>query len=120
MKSAVARVHAAVEDGHVPPSLTRMTSSEVAWKGIAQAVAPATIGDVAEAPGLGIVGTCALQQTSPGKFELTKMGVRETARGTGAGAFLLEAVIKRATDALGYICGLGADRSTRDDRRANE
>lgn len=49
-----------------------------------------------EAPGLGIVGTCALQKTGPGAFELTKMGVRETARGLKAGEFLLEATIARA------------------------
>lgn len=49
-----------------------------------------------EAPGLGVVGTCALQKTGPGKFELTKMGVRETARGLKAGEFLLEAMIARA------------------------
>lgn len=49
-----------------------------------------------EAPGLGIVGTCALQKTGPGAFELTKMGVRETARGLKAGEFLLGATIDRA------------------------
>jgi DNA-binding MarR family transcriptional regulator/L-amino acid N-acyltransferase YncA len=49
-----------------------------------------------EAPGLGIIGTCALRKTAPGIFELTKMGVRETARGLKAGEFLLEAVIERA------------------------
>ncbi len=49
-----------------------------------------------EAPGLGIVGTCALQRTGPGAFELTKMGVRESARGLKAGEFLLEAMIARA------------------------
>ncbi len=49
-----------------------------------------------EAEGLGIVGTCALQKTGPGAFELTKMGVRETARGMKAGEFLLEAIIARA------------------------
>lgn len=49
-----------------------------------------------EAEGLGIVGACALQKTGPGQFELTKMGVLETARGGGAGRFLLEAVIDRA------------------------
>ena len=53
-----------------------------------------------EAPGLGIVGTCALQKTGPGAFELTKMGVRESARGLKAGEFLLEAIIARA-EALG-------------------
>lgn len=49
-----------------------------------------------EAPGLGIVGTCALQKTGANAFELTKMGVRETARGLKAGEFLLEAMIARA------------------------
>ena len=29
-----------------------------------------------EDPGLGIVGTCALQKTGEGSFELTKMGVQ--------------------------------------------
>lgn len=56
-----------------------------------------------EAPGLGIVGTCALQKTGPGAFELTKMGVRESARGLKAGEFLLEAMIARARE-------MGADR----------
>jgi len=50
----------------------------------------------AEAPGLGIVGTCALQKTGPTSFELTKMGVRESARGLKAGEFLLNAMIARA------------------------
>lgn len=49
-----------------------------------------------EAEGLGVVGTCALKPTGGGGYELTKMGVRETARGSGAGAFLLEATIARA------------------------
>lgn len=49
-----------------------------------------------EAAGLGIVGTCALQQTSPGKFELTKMGVTAAARGLKAGEFLLAIMIERA------------------------
>ena len=51
-----------------------------------------------EAPGLGIVGTCALHKTGKRTFELTKMGVRETARGMKAGGFLLEAVIARANE----------------------
>lgn len=51
-----------------------------------------------EAPGLGIVGACALQKTGPASFELTKMGVRESARGLKAGEFLLEAVIARAQE----------------------
>lgn len=51
-----------------------------------------------EAAGLGIVGACALQKTGPAAFELTKMGVRETARGLKAGEFLLGGVIDRARD----------------------
>jgi ribosomal protein S18 acetylase RimI-like enzyme len=50
-----------------------------------------------EAPGLGVIGTCALQKTSETAFELTKMGVRESARGLKAGEFLLAAAIARAT-----------------------
>lgn len=49
-----------------------------------------------EAEGLGIVGTCALKPTGGGSYELTKMGVLESARGLGAGAFLLAAAIARA------------------------
>lgn len=48
------------------------------------------------ASGLGVVGACALQKTGPNQFELTKMGVRETARGRKAGEFLLDAMIRRA------------------------
>ena len=55
-----------------------------------------------EARGLGIVGTCALQKTGPTAYALTKMGVRESARGLKAGEFLLAAVIRRAM-------ALGAD-----------
>jgi DNA-binding MarR family transcriptional regulator/GNAT superfamily N-acetyltransferase len=50
----------------------------------------------AEARGLGIVGTCALQKTGERSFELTKMGVRASARGLKVGEFLLRAVIERA------------------------
>lgn len=49
-----------------------------------------------EAEGLGVVGTCALQRTGPGQFELTKMGVSESARGRKAGEALLHATIARA------------------------
>lgn len=49
-----------------------------------------------EAPGRGIIGTCALRKSGAGGFELTKMAVRETARGLKAGEFLLSAVIQRA------------------------
>jgi DNA-binding MarR family transcriptional regulator/GNAT superfamily N-acetyltransferase len=49
-----------------------------------------------EAPGVGVIGTCALQKTGPGCFELTKMGVRASARGMKAGEYLLAATIERA------------------------
>ena len=49
-----------------------------------------------EAQGLGVVGACALQKTGEGRYELTKMGVLESARGLKAGEFLLAAVIARA------------------------
>jgi ribosomal protein S18 acetylase RimI-like enzyme len=51
-----------------------------------------------ELPGLGVVGACALQKTGEGQFELTKMGVLESARGLKAGEFLLKAVIARAIE----------------------
>jgi DNA-binding MarR family transcriptional regulator len=44
----------------------------------------------------GIVGTCALYKSSSGTFELTKMGVRESARGLKVGEKLLHAAIARA------------------------
>jgi DNA-binding MarR family transcriptional regulator len=53
-----------------------------------------------EAEGLGIVGTCALKPTGGGSYELTKMGVRASARGLKAGEYLLAATIARAA-ALG-------------------
>ncbi|HWI86595.1 MAG TPA: GNAT family N-acetyltransferase [Sphingomonas sp.] len=49
-----------------------------------------------EAPGLGVIGTCALQKTGPNTFELTKMAVRPEARGLKAGEHLLAATIDRA------------------------
>ena len=49
-----------------------------------------------EAAGLGIVGTCALMPVDGASFELTKMGVRATARGLKAGEFLLQRVLERA------------------------
>ncbi len=55
-----------------------------------------------EAPGRGIVGTCALKKTGDTAFELTKMGVLENTRGLKAGEFLLRAAIARAGE-------LGAD-----------
>ena len=56
-----------------------------------------------EDPEFGIVGTCGLQKTGNRQFELTKMGVMRQARGRGAGAFLLNAMIERAF-------ALGCDR----------
>lgn len=53
-----------------------------------------------ESAELGIVGTCALMKVggpSSRVFELTKMGVRESARGRGAGQLLLEAILARAS-----------------------
>jgi len=55
-----------------------------------------------EADGLGIIGTCALRKTGERQFELTKMGVRASARGLKAGEFLLRATLRRADE-------LGAD-----------
>ncbi len=49
-----------------------------------------------EAEGVGVVGTCALKPTGGNGYELTKMGVLESARGLGAGAFLLAATMARA------------------------
>ena len=49
-----------------------------------------------EADDLGIVGAVALMKTSEGVYELTKMGVLESARGLKAGEFLLAACIDRA------------------------
>jgi DNA-binding MarR family transcriptional regulator/N-acetylglutamate synthase-like GNAT family acetyltransferase len=62
----------------------------------ARIIAPG--GDIlfVEAEGLGIVGTCALRKSGEGEFELTKMGVLESARGRKAGEFLLRAALRRA------------------------
>ena len=68
----------------------------------AKIIAPGGVILFVEAAGLGpasgIVGTCALKPTGGAGYELTKMGVRDSARGLGAGAFLLEAVIARAAE----------------------
>jgi ribosomal protein S18 acetylase RimI-like enzyme len=72
------------------------TDREVLEKPRARIVEPGGAILFVEAPGLGIVGTCALQKTAKGKFELTKMGVRASARGLKAGEFLLAAIIDRA------------------------
>lgn len=49
-----------------------------------------------EADGLGVIGTCALMRIEGDTFELTKMGVRASARGLKAGEFLLKRTIERA------------------------
>ncbi len=51
---------------------------------------------MAAAPDRGVVGTCALMKIADGVFELTKMGVREEARGLKVGEALLAAMITRA------------------------
>lgn len=45
---------------------------------------------------LGIIGTCALKPSVNGTWELTKMGVRASARGQKAGQVLLHAMLDRA------------------------
>jgi len=47
-------------------------------------------------PTLGLVGACALMKVDEGVFELTKMGVLESARGLKAGEYLLRAIVARA------------------------
>lgn len=47
-------------------------------------------------PALGIIGTGALRKTGHSSFELTKMGVRASARGLKAGETLLAALLARA------------------------
>lgn len=49
-----------------------------------------------EAEGRGIVGTCAIMPVDGAAYELTKMGVRASARGLKAGEFLLMRTIERA------------------------
>lgn len=59
-------------------------------------IAPGGVILFVKASGLGIVGTCALLKSGEGRFELTKMGVLESARGRKAGEFLLAQMIGRA------------------------
>lgn len=47
-------------------------------------------------PALGVIGTCALINKGDGAFELTKMGVLESARGLKVGETLLQHVIAQA------------------------
>jgi GNAT superfamily N-acetyltransferase/DNA-binding MarR family transcriptional regulator len=72
------------------------TDREVLENPRARIVDPGGVILFAEAKGLGIVGTCALQKTGERSFELTKMGVRASARGLKVGEFLLHAMIERA------------------------
>ena len=51
----------------------------------------------AETPQLGVVGTCALMVSKDGWVELTKMGVRRSARGLKVGEFLLAKTLERAS-----------------------
>jgi len=74
------------------------TDREVLQHPRANIVDPGGVILFVEARGLGIVGACALQKTGERSFELTKMGVRESARGLKAGEFLLEAMIARAQE----------------------
>ena len=50
----------------------------------------------AKHPDLGIVGACALLNKGDGNFELTKMGVLDSARGLKVGEVLLQYVIEQA------------------------
>jgi DNA-binding MarR family transcriptional regulator len=72
------------------------TDREVLENPRARIIDPGGVILFVEAPGLGVVGTCALQKTGTSSFELTKMGVRESARGLKAGEFLLDATLARA------------------------
>ena len=72
------------------------TDREVLQNPRARIIEPGGVILFVEAKGLGIVGTCALQKTGARSFELTKMGVRSTARGLKVGEFLLTAIIERA------------------------
>ena len=72
------------------------TDREVLDNPRARIIEPGGVILFAEVQGLGIVGTCALQKTGPTSYELTKMGVLESARGLKAGEFLLTAVLARA------------------------
>src|SRR5690606_19906990 len=79
-------------------SMFRMeaTDAEVLEHPREKIIAPGGVILFVEAQGQGIVGTCALQRSGECGFELTKMGVRASARGLKAGEFLLAAVIERA------------------------
>jgi ribosomal protein S18 acetylase RimI-like enzyme len=65
-----------------------------------------------EASGLGVVGACALRKTGEGRFELTKMGVLEAARGRKAGEYLLKAIIARALEMGAEVLYLLSNRKS--------
>ena len=65
-----------------------------------------------EAKDLGVVGACALRKTGEGRFELTKMGVLESARGRKAGEYLLKAVIARAMEMGAQVLYLLSNRNS--------
>ncbi|HZF98073.1 MAG TPA: GNAT family N-acetyltransferase [Pseudoxanthomonas sp.] len=72
------------------------TDREVLENPRARIIEPGGVILFVEAAGLGIVGACALRKTGPTGYELTKMGVRESARGMKAAEFLLAAILERA------------------------
>jgi ribosomal protein S18 acetylase RimI-like enzyme len=72
------------------------TDQEVLDHPRARIIEPGGVILFVEAKGLGVIGTGALQRSADGGIELTKMGVRESARGLKAGEFLLSALISRA------------------------
>jgi DNA-binding MarR family transcriptional regulator len=72
------------------------TDREVLENPRARIIDPGGVILFVEARDLGIVGACALQKTGESRFELTKMGVLESARGRKAGEYLLEAILRRA------------------------
>jgi DNA-binding MarR family transcriptional regulator len=72
------------------------TDREVLENPRARIIDPGGVILFAEAKDLGIIGTCALQKTGERQFELTKMGVLESARGRKAGEYLLAAMLRRA------------------------
>jgi len=72
------------------------TDQEVLDNPADRIIAPGGVILFVEADGLGIVGACALQKTGDRQYELTKMGVLESARGMKAGEFLLRAILDRA------------------------
>ena len=81
------------------PRVFAETKRRTADAGVATGLAVTSVGgDIlfVEAKDLGVVGTCALLRTGEGQYELSKMGVLESARGRKAGEFLLKAVIARA------------------------